>query len=258
MEILAPMFQIGWASRLGRRHVAHRGEAVLAKRAAAAGQGDLFDALDAGEIEALPDRVVLAVDRQQGRAVRRDLAHEQAAGADQHLLVGEGDDAPLADRRQGRLPARRRRRSPPSPNQPAARPRRPAPRDRRPPRCRCRRAPPSAPDNRPDRPPPRSARQAASPARPSSAALRLAVSASTVKPSRLRSSRSTVLCPTDPVEPRIVTRRGGLGRPPERSSSGVIAMPARCRRRRSGSAGRPPGPRPATHRAGREVRHARV
>ena len=101
------MFQVGCVDRLLERDVAHLIDAALAERPAAAGQRDLLDALDPLEIEALPDRVVLAVDRQQRRAVRRDFLHEEAAGADQYLLVGEGDDARRAAPRPGsaRVPA---------------------------------------------------------------------------------------------------------------------------------------------------------
>src|SRR6516164_2873222 len=61
-DILAPIRQFGWAT--------------------ASGQDDLLDRLGALEIETLPDRAVFAVDRQQRRAMRRDLLHEQHAGAD--------------------------------------------------------------------------------------------------------------------------------------------------------------------------------
>ena len=39
----------------------------------------------------------------EGVAVRRHLAHEEAPGADQHLIVGKGYDATLANRRQRRF-----------------------------------------------------------------------------------------------------------------------------------------------------------
>ena len=65
-------------------------------------------------------------------------------------------------------------------------------------------------------------------------ALLLAVRASTVKSSRLRCSRSTVFCPTDPVEPRIVTRLGLNGPGPDEAAPGpsppVSATTGRLRR----------------------------
>ena len=50
----------------------------------------------------MPDRIVLAVHRQQGRAAAGNLLHDEPAGADQHLLVGKGDDRPPPDCGQGR------------------------------------------------------------------------------------------------------------------------------------------------------------
>ncbi len=61
------------------------------------------------------------------------------------------------------------------------------------------------------------------------AALRFAVRASTVNSSRLRSSRSTVLRPIEPVEPSTETRRGCAGALCVRFNA-VTAMSARCRR----------------------------
>ena len=50
--------------------------------------------------ERLEDGVVLGIDRQHGGAGRGGAAHEQAAGADQALLVGERDGHAALDRRQ--------------------------------------------------------------------------------------------------------------------------------------------------------------
>ena len=87
---------------LGRRHPPHVFDGALAKRTAARRQDDTVDRIGAVAVEALPDCVVLAVDRQQGCAVTRHLVHDKGAGADQHLLVGEGDDDAAADCGEGR------------------------------------------------------------------------------------------------------------------------------------------------------------
>ena len=174
-------------------------------------------------VEHLEDGVVLAIDRQQRGAVPPHLGHHQRAGADQALLVGEGDHGAAPDRGQGRLAARRRRRWRPSPIRPAAPPPRPPPRRRPRPRCRCRPGPPSAPD-RPSRirRPRRSGRRAAGRSPPAAPHRWLAVSASTVKRSGDRPIRSTVLAPTEPVAPRMVTERGRIRGRGRRSSERCI------------------------------------
>ena len=141
------MLQFGWATACLRRDGAHLLEGSLAERAAARRQDDPFDRLGAVEIEALPDRIVLAVDRQQGGAATGDLLHDEPAGADQHLLVGEGDDGPAPDRGQGR---RQPGGADDARHHPFGRPQRRLDqrcRRRRPSRSRFRRAPPSAPGN---------------------------------------------------------------------------------------------------------------
>ena len=59
------------------------------------------------DIEALEDRVVLGIDRQQGRPVRAGPRRcIEIAGADQRFLVGERDDGAAPHRRQRRREAR--------------------------------------------------------------------------------------------------------------------------------------------------------
>ncbi len=113
------------------------------------------------------------------------------------------------------------------------------------------------------------ARPRRAPARPSRAGLRFAVSASTTNASGLRCRRSTVFCPIEPVEPRIVTLRipslpfvapagsgaGGWRPEGETPAEQFIAMPERCGRR-SGSSAPPPGSPQASRRGDREARHA--
>ena len=103
----------------------------------------------------LEQRVVLAVDRQHGRAGLLGAAHEQRAGADQPLLVGERERRAALDRgERGLKPGRAGDRAdhPCRPDgAPLPRPRRTRP----PPRCRCPKAPISARRRRRDRRPPR-------------------------------------------------------------------------------------------------------
>ena len=74
----------------------------VAERATAAGQPDLAHAADQTPLrQHLEDRVVLAVDRQQGGAVLADRRHEQRPGHHQGLLVGEQDA--LASPRRGEI-----------------------------------------------------------------------------------------------------------------------------------------------------------
>ena len=96
------MLQFGWATACLWRDCAHLLESPLAEGPAARRQDDPFYRIGAVEVEALPDRIMLAVDRQQGRAAPGDLLHDEPAGADEHLLVGEGDDGPPPDCGQGR------------------------------------------------------------------------------------------------------------------------------------------------------------
>ena len=60
-----------------------------------------------GMIEALPNRIMLAVDRQQGCSAAAHFLHDQSAGADEYLLVCQGDDDPASNRGQCRSQPRR-------------------------------------------------------------------------------------------------------------------------------------------------------
>ena len=137
---LRPHRPIGMAQRLlGRGGVDLRARPG-AERAARGGEDDALDVLAAAGAERLEDRVVLGIDRQHGGAGLGRRAHEQAAGADQALFVGERDGRAALDRRQRRLQSDRAADRAPSPSRPGAAPLRPAPRRRRRLRCRCRRA----------------------------------------------------------------------------------------------------------------------
>src|SRR5215472_18043409 len=80
------------------RGIAHLLERALAKRTAARGQDDFLDRLDAREIKTLPNRVVLAVDRQEGSTMADHFLHHEAAGTDQDFLVRKGDNAAAPNR----------------------------------------------------------------------------------------------------------------------------------------------------------------
>src|SRR5215469_14984896 len=87
--------------RLLRSDLAHLLERVLAEWAAACGQDDLLDRIDAREIEALPNRIVLAVDRKQRRSTASHFLHDKGSGTNEHFLVGQCDDGAAPDRGQG-------------------------------------------------------------------------------------------------------------------------------------------------------------
>jgi len=63
---------VGMRHRLFGRHALHRFGRMLEERAAAGGKDDALDGAALGRIEALEDRVVLAVDGQQGGAAALD------------------------------------------------------------------------------------------------------------------------------------------------------------------------------------------
>ena len=199
---------VGMGDGLLRRGPAHLLDAAFAKRAAARGQDDPARSPRPGRNRSTArSHCARCRPAARWRPQRATSCMNERAGADQHLLVGERDDDAAPDRRQGR---RQPGRADDPGHHPVGRPQRrldqrgrPAARSR----CRCRRAPPSARRNGRVRRSRRSARPGARLLGQERAGLRLAVSASTAKASGLRSSRSTVLCPTEPVEPRIVTRR---------------------------------------------------
>ncbi len=69
-----------------------------AERSAGRGQNDALDIIAVAAAERLKQRIVLAVDRQDRRAGRCGAAHEEAAGANQALLVGKRDRCAAFDR----------------------------------------------------------------------------------------------------------------------------------------------------------------
>ena len=115
-EILAPIDQLGWATACaGRGARASRSSGQSRNGPPLAVRMIRRTLLGPGAVEALEDRIMLGIDRQQGRAARRaPPAIISVAGRDQRLLVGERDGAARLERRHHRLEARRCRRSPPS------------------------------------------------------------------------------------------------------------------------------------------------
>jgi hypothetical protein len=69
---------------------------------AGGGQNQPLHVLGPLALEGLEDRAVLAVDREQAHALVPDFPQHQRARHHHHLLVGEGDVAAGADRREGR------------------------------------------------------------------------------------------------------------------------------------------------------------
>src|SRR5262245_58920678 len=78
--------------RLFRCDFAHLVERPFAKWPAARRQNDFLDRVGSREIEALPDRIMLAVNRQESRTMPDDFLHDEAASTHQHLFVRESDN----------------------------------------------------------------------------------------------------------------------------------------------------------------------
>ena len=101
-EILRPITQFGCAQACVGRHVAQRRRVAAAERPARGGEHDVVDARGPGAAvlgQALEDRRMLAVDRQQRGAALAHRLHEQRAADDQRLLVGQ--QQALAGARRG-------------------------------------------------------------------------------------------------------------------------------------------------------------
>ena len=238
-EILRPIFHFGCAQASSGVTLSKRASAVLRNgppeavritrvtpRAAVAGQ------IAAGH--ALENRVVLAVDGNESASRAAHLVHQQPAGHDQRFLVGEQHALAGAHARRGSAASRRPRRWPPSPSR------------------HCRRSPAAASASLPLST--RSAEPAFSSAARACAAaawihqhhgvgLELAAPARRWfascrgRPAPRRGSardaarsRSSVLRPMLPVEPRIATPRGPLMRAPRsRTGRARTAAPPRLR-----------------------------
>ena len=67
IEILAPIDQFGWATACSGVAVGHLGERPVAERPAGRGQDEPLDRVALARVEHLEDRVVLGIDRQQRR-----------------------------------------------------------------------------------------------------------------------------------------------------------------------------------------------
>jgi hypothetical protein len=93
---------VGVGNGLFRRRPGHFGQRPFPKRSAGRCQYDALDGFAAVLLQDLKDRVVLGIDRKQGRTTAGHLGHHEFAGADQGLLVGQGDHGAASDRRQGR------------------------------------------------------------------------------------------------------------------------------------------------------------
>ena len=111
MVIFWPICQVGCFSASAGVTVGEAGPAAAAKRPAGRGQDEPADLGRPTAVQALMDGVVLAVDRQDRHAAgaaRR--IHHQAAGHDQHFLVGERDGLAGLDGGEHGLERRRARR----------------------------------------------------------------------------------------------------------------------------------------------------
>ena len=97
--------------RVVRRHARERAASSERNGPPDAVRISLRDLLGAPAVEALMDRVVLAVDGQDRDAAPMCRVHHQRAGHHEHFLVRERDRLAGVDRREHRFEARRARRS---------------------------------------------------------------------------------------------------------------------------------------------------
>ncbi len=94
-----PMLHVGWASASAGRHVAEVVSASAAERAAARGQHEPADLVGPAAPQALRQRGVLGVDRNDLAGLR--ARHHQLAAHDQRLLVGERKRRARVQSREG-------------------------------------------------------------------------------------------------------------------------------------------------------------
>ena len=102
MVTFGPMVQVGWRSASSTVMRREGARVALAERAAAGGEHQPAHAVRALAAQALPERAVLAVDRQDARPARGRPGLDQLARHHQHLLGGGGDGPAGVERRQGR------------------------------------------------------------------------------------------------------------------------------------------------------------
>ena len=86
--------------RIRGGHVLELLGGAAAKRAAGCREDQPAHFSVAAAMQALVNRVVLAVDGQDGHALAAGGVHHQAAGHDQHFLVRQGDGLARLDRAQ--------------------------------------------------------------------------------------------------------------------------------------------------------------
>ena len=97
---LGPHRPVRMLERVLGRHASQRRQRELAKRPAGGRQDNAAHRRGRVTLQALEDRVVFAVDRQQPDAVGARLRHDELAGHHQDLLRGEGEILARGQRRQ--------------------------------------------------------------------------------------------------------------------------------------------------------------
>jgi len=90
-----------------RRDALERVARVIAERAAGRGQDQPLDLVRLPSMQALVNRVVLAVHRQDRHAAAAGRLRHERAGHHQHFLVRERNRLPRFDRREHRFQSRR-------------------------------------------------------------------------------------------------------------------------------------------------------
>ena len=85
-----------------RRDIGEVGSGSAAEGTAGGGEPDLRDPVAALSVQGLEDGAVFTVDRQNGNTPLRGQGHDDMAGRDQGLLVGQGDLLAALDRGDGR------------------------------------------------------------------------------------------------------------------------------------------------------------
>ena len=199
---------VGMRDRLRRRGRGDLLGRAGAERAAARGQDDLCRRRPRGRRQDIGRSHYARCRPAAGRAARLAPPDHQLAGRDQRLLVGERDRLARVDRRH-------RRPQPGAADDRGHRPGRRRPPRPRPDRLVARRGPAAGAGKQLRRRlagalrrrSPRAARRSAAQCRPAPRRCVAAVTATTSKRSGMRSIRSSVDLPTDPVAPRIAILR---------------------------------------------------
>ena len=107
MVIFRPICHVGWRSAASGRTAPSAARGISSKRASRGRQDEAAHLVGRAAVQALVDRVVFTVHRQNGHSVAAGRGGDQFTGHDQHFLVGKGDALAGFDGSHHRLEPRR-------------------------------------------------------------------------------------------------------------------------------------------------------